>query len=121
MQLDAAESLAMSNKRIANILRSAPEETKTTSNPELFETSEERSLHDAVNKLSTSLESAIKERDYVAVLESLSMLKNPVDEFFDSVLVMTDDSAQRQNRIALLHQLRELFLEVADLSCIPNA
>ena len=54
--------------------------------------------------------------DYESALSSLSSLRDPVDEFFDSVMVMADDEAIKQNRIALLSTMNQLFLRAADLS-----
>jgi glycyl-tRNA synthetase beta chain len=95
MQLDSAESLAIANKRIANILKSATDEFDSTVNPDLFEADEERLLY--------------------------AELREPVDKYFDAVMVMADDADQRRNRLSLMNQLRQLFLDVADLSCIPAA
>jgi glycyl-tRNA synthetase beta chain len=62
----------------------------------------------------------LKARNYAGVLRNLAELREPVDAFFDSVMVMAEDKAQRNNRLAQLTLLRELFLDVADLSCIPS-
>jgi glycyl-tRNA synthetase beta chain len=53
-------------------------------------------------------------------LQQLAQLQQPVDDFFDQVMVMADDLALRQNRLAILSQLRELFLEVADVSLLAS-
>ena len=125
MQLDAADSLAMANKRIANILRSAEDassdESNKTVDPELFQHDEEQRLHAAIESISASHASKLAERDYETVLRGLAELKTPVDDFFDGVMVMDDDSAQRNNRLTQLRRLRHFFLDVADLSCIPQA
>ena len=54
------------------------------------------------------------------MLHNLAALREPIDAFFDSVMVMAEDEAKRNNRLAQLSRLRELFLDVADLSCIPS-
>ena len=59
--------------------------------------------------------------DYEGALERLASLREPVDAFFDGVMVMTDDADQQRNRLALLSELRARFLDVADLSCIPTS
>jgi glycyl-tRNA synthetase beta chain len=56
------------------------------------------------------------QRDYTGTLSALASLREPVDAFFDGVMVMVDDAALRNNRLALLSQLRALFLQVADIS-----
>ena len=60
-------------------------------------------------------------REYTKALAALADLQQPVDAFFDSVMVMSDDPALQQNRLALLQQLRGLFLEVADISYLVPA
>ena len=115
-QLDAAESLAAANKRIENLLR------KTEIGPDV-EIATKRLTEDAELDLHSALEAArsgvkplIAERRYGEALESLSKLKGPVDRFFDDVMVMVDDATVRDNRLALLRDVRALFLEVADIS-----
>jgi glycyl-tRNA synthetase beta chain len=97
MNLDAAESLTLANKRIANILRSAAPEDIAAVDPALFEADEERGLHAAVEGLRTNHAERLGRRDYVSVLQALAGLREPVDTFFDAVLVMADDEAQRRN------------------------
>jgi glycyl-tRNA synthetase beta chain len=58
----------------------------------------------------------VSERNYMAVLAALATLREPVDGFFDGVLVMADNLEIRENRLALLYSLRQLFLNVADIS-----
>jgi glycyl-tRNA synthetase beta chain len=60
-------------------------------------------------------------RDYTAVLAELASLRPAVDRFFDEVMVMADDEATRENRLALLRELRALFLDVADISRLAIA
>jgi glycyl-tRNA synthetase beta chain len=62
----------------------------------------------------------IEKRQYVAALRALAALRAPVDAFFDGVMVMADDAAKRQNRLALLAGLRRMFLQVADISVLQN-
>ena len=118
---DAAESLAAANKRIANILKSAQADPAATVEPALFQASEEDALFASLQKISTDHATSLERRDYGGALERLATLKDPVDAFFDGVMVMTDDADQQRNRIALLTQLRQRFLDVADLSCIPTS
>jgi glycyl-tRNA synthetase beta chain len=66
-------------------------------------------------------EASLASRNYTEVLQRLAALRAPVDAFFTSVMVMTDDSARRRNRLALLQRLRRLFLDVADLSCLSTS
>jgi len=121
MDLDAADSLASANKRIANILKSAEEGSDGDDeiDPSLFESEQEQVLFAAINSISESHQADIKARDYASILNRLAALKEPVDAYFDGVLVMADDQRLRQNRLATLRRLRRLFLDVADISCIP--
>ena len=88
--------------------------------PELFDAAEESRLHEAVATILGAHAARLEQRDYAGVLEELATLREPVDDFFDAVMVMTDDEKLRVNRLALLKRLRMLFLDVADLSLIPT-
>ncbi len=119
LELDESESLAIANKRIANILRSADAAADGV-DPSLFQADEERALSDAVDAVLPRHQADLEERNYTSVLHNLAALREPVDAFFDGVMVLAEDEAQRNNRLAQLTRLRELFLDVADLSCIPS-
>ena len=120
--LPEAESLAVANKRIANILRTAAAGDHRV-DPALFEAPEERALHTAIDKVGDMHRQHLARRDYRQALQGLAALKLPVDAFFEAVLVMADTPSLRNNRLAQLRRLRELFLDVADLSCLstPNS
>lgn len=120
LELDESESLAIANKRIANILRGADAVAADGIDPTLFKADEERALSAAVSAVLPRHQADLKARNYAGVLRNLAELREPVDAFFDSVMVMAEDKAQRNNRLAQLTLLRELFLDVADLSCIPS-
>ena len=120
LKLPAAESLARANKRIANILRGAEAEARDKVQPKLFEAEEEKALFKAVEAITEAHNAHLEARDFAAVLTRLAELREPVDAFFDAVMVMTDEKALRVNRLALLKRLRHLFLDVADLSLIPG-
>ena len=120
--LPQAESLAVANKRIANILRTAAAGDHRV-DPALFEAPEERALHTAIDRVGDMHRQHLARRDYRQALQGLAALKLPVDAFFEAVLVMADNPSLRNNRLAQLRRLRELFLDVADLSCLstPNS
>jgi glycyl-tRNA synthetase beta chain len=61
-----------------------------------------------------------QQRDYTNALRRLATLQTPVDDFFDNVMVMADDDALRDNRLALLQALSDLFLQVADISLLQG-
>ncbi|HET6628525.1 MAG TPA: glycine--tRNA ligase subunit beta [Woeseiaceae bacterium] len=116
VELPQAESLAAANKRIANILRQSGEAAFGTVAAALLEDGAERELHDALKQARSDVQPLMQQRDYAAVLARLAALRDPVDRFFDDVMVMAKDDAQRRNRLALLAGLRELFLRTADIS-----
>ena len=120
MQMNSAESLAVANKRIANILKSATDDFAEAVDPKIFEADEERVLYDAVGAIRAVHVRDLEDKKYTEVLERLAGLREPVDSYFDTVMVMADDGEQRRNRLSLMNQLRQLFLDVADLSCIPS-
>ena len=113
-----AVSLAAANKRVANILRQAAAKGVLRANAEVGALKEpaERALHTALRSASDRAESEFARGDYTAYLKTFAVLKAPVDAFFDSVMVMVDDEKLRQNRLALLADLRNAMNRVADIS-----
>ncbi|MCG6871154.1 MAG: glycine--tRNA ligase subunit beta [Gammaproteobacteria bacterium] len=114
-RLPEAESLAAANKRIRNILRQAGDSP--------FQAPGDTEPEPAEAALATALVSAIGEarprisaRDYTAALKGMASLRNPVDRFFEEVMVMDEDPGKRAARLDLLKRLSDLFLEVADIS-----
>lgn len=114
--LPAAESLSAANKRIQNILRKVEGELTEEVNTQLFETQAEADLWQALDNLREQVSSQIAGRNYTDALTSLAQIREPVDAFFDQVMVMAEDASVRQNRLALLNQIRQLFMAVADIS-----
>jgi glycyl-tRNA synthetase beta chain len=82
----------------------------------LLQESAEKQLFDALDEALADVRPLQESREYAAVLARLARLKDPVDRFFDEVMVMTDDEALKTNRLALLSRLREPFHSVADIS-----
>lgn len=117
--LPEAESLAVANKRIANILRTASAGGQQVDSA-LFEAAEEHALHAAIENVGDAHRQHLARRDYRQALQGLAALKAPVDAFFEAVLVIADAPAVRNNRLAQLRRVRELFLDVADLSCLST-
>ena len=116
-----ASTLAAANKRISNILRKTDDRLPDSVDPHLFESAEEATLYTAIQTKQQSVKDFIKNADYQSVLTDLTSLAAPVDSFFDNVMVMCDDNAVRLNRLALLHQLSSLFLQVADISVLQDS
>ena len=115
--LDSAEALAAANKRVSNILAKADTAIGEINLTDCVE-SAEKALAEAVLALRTEVQPLIAQGDYTAVLDKLANLRVPVDSFFDNVMVNAEDPALRQNRLAILNTLQELFLQVADISVL---
>jgi len=114
--LPAAHALAAANKRIANILRKLDGAAPSDLDHALFEAPAERELARALSAASTRAEQAFKARAYAEYLGVLAELRGSVDVFFDQVMVMCDDLALRNNRLALLGRLHAQFMRVADVA-----
>jgi glycyl-tRNA synthetase beta chain len=135
LALPEAAALTAANKRIANILRKStsisPDPALQTAAPpatpqaELLREPAEKALADELAEAVPDVERALArpeagKRDYKSALTRLAQLRPAVDAFFDGVMVNVDDPALRNNRLALLAQLRGLFTRIADLSCLPG-
>lgn len=120
-QLPEAQSLASANKRVSNILqKDSQSSTSVQVDPRLFKEDAEIALAEVVNAQKRRVMPLFERREYTLGLESLAGCKEAIDNFFDNVLVMDDDITIRSNRIALLGELRNLFLEVADISYLHS-
>ena len=121
-RLPEASSLAAANKRVSNILAKqlADKSAKALVSDLLKETAEKQ-LANNLDDLEALIAPLLAKRDYNGILEKLAELKDPVDQFFEDVMVMTDDMALRQNRLALLDKLQKLFMNVADISQLVPA
>lgn len=115
--LDSAEALAAANKRVSNILAKADAAIGKINLTACVEPAE-KALAEAVLALRTEVQPLIAKGDYTAVLDKLANLRAPVDNFFDNVMVNAEDPALRQNRLAILNTLQDLFLQVADISVL---
>ena len=118
MSLDAATSLAASNKRIGNILRKSGQAGIDSISEDLLVIDEEKIIFDEIRSISSKLEKLYEDADYTAALELLTGLSASVEAFFDKVLVMDEDLDIRQNRLALLARLKGLFDRVGNLALI---
>ena len=116
--LPEASSLAAANKRVANILKQALSKGESFSQAEsgvLVEPAE-RELFTAIATAVKQATPLFEQGDYAGYLKAFAILKNPVDAFFDSVMVMAEDADLRRNRLALLSDLRLSMNRVADIS-----
>jgi len=118
--LEAAESLAAANKRVGNILAKFDGELAEEIDLALLQEAAEKALAENVEVMAEALEPAFATGDYQAALSKLADLREPVDTFFDSVMVMADDEALKKNRLTLLNKLRNLFLQIADISLLQK-
>jgi len=121
-QLPEALALAGANKRVSNILsKQAGEHVGETVNRDLLQDAAEKTLAAQVDQQAEKVLPLFEQGDYANALQSLASLQEPVDSFFNEVMVMADDEAVRNNRLALLNRLHNLFLRVADISLLPAA
>lgn len=112
----ACEALAAAHKRAANIINKNLSESTPSFDEALLVDNEEVALYQALKTSKNATTAALKARDYDLVLSEIAKLREPVDAFFDNVMVMADDVALRQNRLALLVDLRAIFECIADIS-----
>ena len=119
--LPEASALAAANKRVTNLLGKAEKDSISTDiMTSLFESNIEQELAALLQRKREEITPLIEKADYAAVLLSLSSLRTAVDDFFDNVMVMVDDKRVCKNRLAILANLRELFLEVADIALLAE-
>ena len=118
-KLDSAAALAAANKRVSNILakNNALSDVKPVNEALLIEDAEKVLAKELASK-ATEVQAIFDKGDYAEYLTALTSLRSSIDAFFDNVMVMADDEAVKQNRLALLNQLRNLFLQVADISLL---
>jgi glycyl-tRNA synthetase beta chain len=117
-KLPEAQSLAAANKRVVNILKQAEAKGEKISSVGIAALKEpaERALFEALETASQKATPLFKQGDFTGYLKAFAILKAPVDAFFDSIMVMVEDSELRKSRLALLADLREQMNRVADIS-----
>jgi len=109
--------LAAANKRVQNLLAKNPANNQPLNETLIKEPAEQKLI--AALKVQWDKTTPLLEKgEYTTVLKSLATLQEPVDDFFEHVMVIADDETLRNNRLNLLQQLRNLFLEVADVSLL---
>lgn len=119
-ELKEAESLSAANKRISNILRQAGDRDWDHVSGVLLTDKSEKKLAAKIDDMRERVGPLFDDGDYTAAMKLLAGLRPEVDAFFDHVMVMVDEEAVRDNRLALLQGLRNLFLRVADLSRLQD-
>jgi glycyl-tRNA synthetase beta chain len=130
LKLPEAESLSIAFKRVRNILKEGLAECSTQEEKEeigfgeidntLLKEKAERDLAKQITEHQEEVKSLYERKEYTKALTTLAKLKQPIDKFFDTVMVMTDDKELRNNRLTLLQKLENLFLHVADISLLQT-
>lgn len=108
------ESIVIAFKRAMNILKGSPPQREI--NPSLFAESAEKNLYQSFLKAKEKIDLHLNKRDYPSTLLEMTQMKKPIDEFFEGVMVMVEEEAIRNNRLALLDGIGKLFLGIADFS-----
>jgi glycyl-tRNA synthetase beta chain len=116
--LPEAATLAAAQKRVANLFQKEKLLVNEVNEADsaLFQAPQEKALADALIELKALTTNDLMKKNYTAVLQKTAALKQPIDNFFDGVMVMTDDLSLRHNRLCLLGQLSRFLNQVADLS-----
>ena len=117
-KLPEADALAAVNKRVSNLLSKAEGLGNADVDPGLFADAKEFSLNSAIAKAENAVKPLIAERNYAEALARLATLREPVDAFFEAVMINAEDAGVRKNRYAMLARLRGLFVNIADISTL---
>jgi glycyl-tRNA synthetase beta chain len=117
---DGFEPLAVAFKRVVNIIRKTEIVGKAAVDTALFADPCETALHEAVGRVRNIVATLLAQGDYDRALGEIATLRAPVDTFFDDVMVMAEDMALRNNRLALLSDIADLFAGIADFSKIST-
>ena len=119
--MNEAQALASANKRVSNILaKNGGESVSSEINSALLTEEAEKTLAQQVAAKQTEVKPLLADAKYKEALASLADLRDAVDAFFDNVMVMADDEAVKNNRLALLKQLQGLFIAIADISLLQQ-
>ena len=110
------EPIAITFKRVENIIKKSGAKEKIFLDENLFEDTCEKQLFESVNNVKESITAFIQKEDYDKALSAIATLRPEVDTFFDDVMVMAEDEKLKQNRMALLSSISELFKNIADFS-----
>ncbi|KHF26537.1 glycine--tRNA ligase subunit beta [Solemya velum gill symbiont] len=119
-ELAEAESLSAANKRIHNLLKKVEGDLPAEIDTALFEKDAESLLLEQLTQTQQQVAPLIASREYTQALQSMAQLRDVTDSYFDDVMVMAEDMAIRNNRLAMLNRLNGLFLEVADISALQG-
>ncbi len=119
IRLPEAAALIAANKRVGNILKKSDGiSSHQQLNPSLLQETAERELAAALEQKDKIIEKLVSQGKYSEALTNLASLRQPIDHFFDKVMVNTEDERLRQNRLALVSHLHQLFIQIADISLL---
>ena len=119
-QLPEADALSAANKRVSNILKQTVLKNTIKLDSVLLQQGEEKNLAHCLEQTKTNTQALYQSNRYTEILSNLANLKQPIDQFFDHVMVMVDDEKIRNNRLALLSNLRFLMTQVADIALLSK-
>jgi glycyl-tRNA synthetase beta chain len=120
--LPEADDLVAANKRVSNIISKQLENRSPAPlNVDLLIEPAEKTLAESISRLESLSGPLLDNREYSTVLKHLATLRDPIDAFFNDVMVMVDDQSLRDNRLSLLSKLRTLFINVADISQMASS
>jgi glycyl-tRNA synthetase beta chain len=119
-KLPEADALATANKRIGNILKKNDVKGQTVVDPSLLIEPAEKALHQTMQATGAQTQALFASGQFEQYMSSLAGLRTPVDQFFEAVMVMAEDSKVRGNRLALLAELHRTMNQVADLALLSN-
>jgi glycyl-tRNA synthetase beta chain len=119
--MDAADSLAAANKRVSNILAKSEVSLDDLSvDQSLLTEQAEKTLHQDLSNMADDVAQHVSNADYTKALQQLSSLKTVIDNFFDNVMVNAEEPSVKNNRLALLKQLRDMFVSIADIALLQK-
>ncbi|MGX5172395.1 glycine--tRNA ligase subunit beta [Aliikangiella sp. IMCC44653] len=118
-QTAESADLAEANKRVKNILQKSDSKVSDQVDESLFE-AEEKALYSTINQVKGTVNQDVASGNYQQALTQLAGLKDVVNQFFDNVMINADDPTIKNNRLALISQLRALFLDIADISLLQK-
>jgi glycyl-tRNA synthetase beta chain len=119
-KLPEADALSAANKRIGNILKKNEVKGQTVVDASLLIEPAEKALHQAMQATGAQTQALFTSGQFEQYMSSLAGLRTPVDQFFEAVMVMAEDSKVRGNRLALLAELHRTMNQVADLALLSN-
>lgn len=119
-QLDEATALIAANKRVHNLLKKADISALSAVNPDLLQQQDEKQLYQATEQVAEKIQAVLKRQDFAQALTELAGIKEKVDAFFTNVMVMDENEAIKNNRLALLLCLSQQMNAVADIALLSE-